>query len=107
MDESSRARGRPGHAGKFLVGVLLLGGVIAAVAINYCAGFNKPRAGDRPRLAYQERRPIDTGGFMAVLGHLNPWTASASLEQVRDSFQRAGYRNIEQIDQILKRSNVP
>jgi len=44
---------------------------------------------------------------MAVLGALDPWPRSASLEQVRDSFQRAGYRNIERIDQILKQANIP
>jgi len=107
VNKTPKPRRAKGSLAWALIALVLLLSVAAMFVMKYPRGSAASRAGDRPRLAYQERRPIDTGGFMAVLGKLDPWPPSASLEQVRDSFQRAGYRNIEQIDQILKRSNVP
>jgi hypothetical protein len=62
---------------------------------------------DRPALTFQEKKPIDTGGFTAVLPMLEPWPPSSSLEEVSRYFKRVGYRNIEKIDQQLAQPGFP
>jgi hypothetical protein len=89
------------------IGLLLLGVVAAVAIIRYSRGAASPRPGSRARLSYRAKEPLDTGGFTAVLPMLKPWPASASLEQISDSFHRAGYRLIDQIDQSLARQPRP
>jgi hypothetical protein len=54
---------------------------------------------------YQEKKPMDTGGFMSVLPMLDPWPPTASLEEIRSHFKGVGYRKIEKIDRFLASSS--
>ena len=55
--------------------------------------------------AYQPRRPVDTGGFFNVLGHLPQWKPDASLEEISNIYRGLGYKNIEVIDRSLSDSS--
>ncbi len=96
--------GRTGRTTALIAAVLGLifassGG--ALVWLRYAGGNVRRPAGKRPRLAYKERKAIDTSGFMAVLPTLPRWKESASLEEVREAFRGAGQRDIAQIDANL------
>ncbi len=73
---------------RLLVGLLLIGVVIAPIVIRYSRGSDAPRPDKRARLAYREKAPLDAGGFTAVLPTLKPWPPSASLEEIARSFER-------------------
>jgi hypothetical protein len=78
----------------------------ALVWLRYAGGNVRRPAGKRPRLAYKERKAIDTSGFMAVLPTLPRWKESASLEDVREAFRGAGQRDIAQIDANLAMPSI-
>lgn len=61
----------------------------------------------RPALRFQPRIFVDSSGFSAALSTLPAWSEDASLEELREHFDRAGYRQIEQIDQQLAAPVVP
>ncbi len=70
--------------------------------------FTGPRPAEplRARLAYQERKPLDTGGFLALLTMVDAWLPSATLDQVRDSFGHAGHRAITKLEQAIDRADT-
>ena len=86
-----------------LISLVLLGVVVAAAVVANSRGPDVPRRDHRPRVAYQKKLPLDAGGFTAVLPMLETWPPSASLEEISHSFQRAGYRVIERLDQDMAR----
>ena len=69
--------------------------------MRYTRGAATPRPAGRARLAYQEKKPLDAGGFSAVLPTLRPWPPSASLDGIANSFRQPGYQLIDRIDQGL------
>ena len=89
-----------------LVG-LVLAAVSCAVAIAY---HSKPAerliAAPKP-LVYQEKKPVDTGGFTAVLPTLDRWPPTASFEEIGRVFKDVGFRNIEKIDRQLAAPGFP
>jgi hypothetical protein len=90
-----------------LPGGLIAALLIAAVVIGYP---RKPvaRSTTTPKaLSYHEKRPVDTGGFSAVLPSLDRWPPSATLEEISGYFKRVGYRNIEKIDRQLAEPDFP
>jgi len=92
---------RIGKALKPVAALLVLLAVAAVVVIRYSRGSpGRPTADHRPR-KYQEKKPIDTSGFMAVLPSLEPWLPTASLKEVAQVMRGAGYRKIDRIDQQL------
>jgi hypothetical protein len=88
---------------RFLLGLLLCGIVVGAGVMKYTRGSDPPPRDKRPRLVYREKAPLDAGGFTAVVPVLEPWPPAASLEEISRSFQRAGYRLIDRLDQDLAR----
>jgi ASPIC and UnbV/FG-GAP-like repeat len=87
----------------FLIGLLLLGIMATAAVMKYSRGSATPRSSNRARLAYRQKAPLDAGGFSAVLPTLRPWPPSASLDEISNSFRRAGYELIDRIDRGLSR----
>jgi hypothetical protein len=86
--------------------VLMLSAVMAGAVLWHSRGSATP-GGYRPkRLAYQARKPIDTGGFNVVLPMLKPWPPAASLAEIADAFRGVGYRDIEQLDQALAQPDL-
>ncbi len=90
-----------------VIACLALGGVLWAVAIGYPRGPADQSAGPPKRLSYQEKKPVDTGGFTAVLPTLERWKPYASLEEISHHFQRVGFRNIEKINRQLAQPGFP
>ena len=86
---------------RFLIG-LLLTTAIGVGAWKYHARSTAARpATVRRQLAYEPRRPLDTGGFKAAVSFLKPWGANTSLQEISESWQRVGYRTIEGVDAQL------
>ncbi len=59
----------------------------------------KPEA--RRGLVYQPRRVVDTAGFLSILGRLKRWNASATLQEIAESWRGEPARNLERIDRSL------
>ncbi len=57
-------------------------------------------------IGYEPRGEIDASGFTTVRSYITPWNATATLEEVRDAFDRIGYRAIGQLDQKLVGANT-
>jgi hypothetical protein len=55
----------------------------------------------RRQLAYEPRRPLDTGGFKAAVSFLKPWGGDATLEEISQTWQDVGHRTIEEVDKQL------
>ena len=84
--------------------------VMAALAALWFAYPRKPpeqTARVPKELSYQEKKPVDTGGFTAVLPTLDRWPPSASLEEISSYFKGVGFRNIEKIDRQLAQPEFP
>jgi hypothetical protein len=86
-------------------------GLIAAVAGSLTV-FGGHRSAPRPPISqppasYQEKKPIDTGGFTAVLPSLEKWSQNASLDEIGQIFTNVGFRNIERLDRMLSRPELP
>ncbi len=60
---------------------------------------SKPAA--RPPLVYLPRRQVDTGGFASIMGRLKRWSASATLEEIAESWRDEPARNLKRIDREL------
>jgi hypothetical protein len=105
-DQKSSTGNRVAIATLFVVGVLLAG-VAAAVVFGYSRGStSRPTFERRPR-KYQEKKPLDTSGFTAVLPTLERWSPSSTLKEVAQVMRGAGYRNIERIDKQLAQPGFP
>src|SRR5262249_46145751 len=104
---STTSKHPSGRVMKSLLVFIVLAIVSAVGVLRYLRGSADPRPGVPQRLAYQERRAMDTGGFNAVLQMLKPWPPSASLQEIADAFRRVGYRDIDQLDRSLARPELP
>jgi ASPIC and UnbV/FG-GAP-like repeat len=92
---------------RIAIALVLVGGVAAAVAFKYPRDSVSTHRVNRPTLTYRPKKPVDTAGFSAVLPILEPWPTTASLTEVSRHFERAGYRNIDKIDQAFAQDQVP
>ncbi len=96
------------HLALWLVlGCLVLAGVLSAVMIA-----NRRKPADRPTgpskaLSYHEKKPVDTGGFTAVLPTLDRWPPDATFEEIGRVFKGVGFRNIEKIERQLAQPGFP
>ncbi|HVC97967.1 MAG TPA: hypothetical protein VND64_30125, partial [Pirellulales bacterium] len=52
-------------------------------------------------LSYQARRDVDISGLKSISFERIRWDADTSLEEIARVWRRAGYQNIEAIDEIL------
>jgi hypothetical protein len=52
----------------------------------------KPSVPGRKALGFRPREMIDASGFWLVMSNLDPWTPTATLENVRDSFRNTAIR---------------
>jgi hypothetical protein len=93
-------------AAKLGLALLAVGAAIIA-ALKYSIGSAAPSRAPGRKIAYQPRKPMDTGGFTALLPRLKPWSRDGSLEEVRNAFQGAGHANIALIDKILAHPELP
>ena len=83
---------------RLIVVVVLTAAVVAGAGIFYSASSvpHVPVEGARPE--YQPRRVIDTAGFTAVVSTIEPWEPDASPGEIGRAWDRAGFRNIAEID---------
>jgi hypothetical protein len=96
-----------GLATRLAMAVLLVGAAGASVAVIHARRTGAPPAvPSQPPRSYQEKKPIDTGGFTAVLPSLERWKQDASLQEISRFFEKVGFRNIDRIDEILNRPEL-
>jgi hypothetical protein len=93
-------------AAKLVLAMLVVGSAGTAV-VHYSTHSANPRSALAKKLDFQARKPMDTGGFTALLPRLKRWPPAASLEEVSNSFRGAAAANIAQIDQILAHPELP
>ncbi len=91
---------------RLVAGLILVALIAAAIFYSAPASVTHP-AGPRRQLEYKPRRPLDTGGFFDVMGHLPGWKPEASLEDVANVWRQVGYRDMAMVDQALADSRVP
>jgi hypothetical protein len=80
---------------------LVLVGMIAATLLAMSRGTARHRAGVRRPLAFKPRRPLDTGGFFDVMGHIPRWQSEATLQEVADAWRHVGYRDMKMVDEAM------
>jgi hypothetical protein len=98
---------RAGGFAKLMAGLLLFATAIAGGVFAYSRSHGDTRPSHRPQLAFRETKSFESGGFTSVLAMMESWPATASLEQVRDSFRHAGHKSIEKLDREFARSDLP
>ena len=54
-----------------------------------------------------ERVYIDSSGFSAALTVLPTWSEDSSLDEIRELWQKPGYRQIERIDALISQPLLP
>ena len=66
------------------------------------SGPTAPSFARRSSRAYVPRyEPLDTSGFGALPYVMRPWKPAASLEEISQTWQRAGFKGVEVVDQRL------
>lgn len=78
----------------------LLGGAIVAAAFGGMGLIVYLRSTAPPAIAYEPRKLLDYSGSALLTKNIT-WNPNATLGEIRDAWQRAGYRGIEQIDRVL------
>ncbi len=87
---------------KYLAGMILTGAIGTAAWMYLTPSAAGPGLVNRPGIVYQARPAgIDTSGYGTAVTSLLPWYPTASLADISHSWQRVGYRCIEQIDTAL------
>jgi hypothetical protein len=96
------------HLNRWLILVCLVGsGAASAVVIGYPKKPALRPSAITKALSYQEKKPVDTGGFTAVLPSLDRWPPTASFEEIARIFKGVGFRNIEKIERQLATPEFP
>ncbi len=89
---------------------LLLGGLAASAAGIATLSWWKGRSSNEPtlkpssdlkQLSYRQQKISDTSGYVAITTVIPPWKPTATLKEIGNSWQRVGYRNIEELERIL------
>jgi hypothetical protein len=106
MKSTHTKRKQAGRFTRLMAGLVLIGAAIAGGVFAYSNRNGETRPRHLRPLAYRERKPVDSGGFMAVLPMLDRWPTGATLETVRDSFRDAGHRSITKIDHAIAGPNL-
>ncbi len=106
MSAITGRRNRVGFTIRVVAALGMLGAVAASFAVKSARRAAPPVAALPPPSSYQEKKPIDTGGFTAVLPGLERWKDNASLEEISQVFRNVGFRNIERIDRNLARPGL-
>jgi hypothetical protein len=87
-----------------LVGLSLMV-VVAVVALTYSGAVTHAggSAAGAPNASstFEPRKRFDTGGFLSIAEDLPRWGPDATLEEISLIWERAGYRNIAEIDETL------
>jgi hypothetical protein len=104
LERKSRSASRTAVLFCLVLGALVSG---LGVAIGYVKRPPARPVVNREAISFLEKKPIDTGGFTAVLPTLDRWPPTASLEEISAHFKRVGFRNIEKIDQQLAQPGFP
>jgi hypothetical protein len=81
-----------------LLGISLLSG-LALFLIIPGAGSSSSEQPTAPVLSYRPRMDIDSGGFLTAFRGLQPWQDPTSLEEIREAFDKIGYRCIRELEQ--------
>jgi hypothetical protein len=93
----SKQAGR--HARRLLFVAIL---VIAAVAVVWTLFHGStPSPPDRSHLQYAPRMEIDTSGYSTVQEQIDPWSGTATLEEIRATWEDVGHRKIAAIDRLV------
>jgi hypothetical protein len=88
---------------KQLILVVVLAVAGGAIGLYLCLGAPQAdQTGPKESLAYLPRQPLDTSGFLFALQGLKRWTDPTSLEQIKQAYDRVGYRNVAEIDKALE-----
>ncbi len=64
-------------------------------------------AKDQAKLRYAPRQPVETSGFLAVFGSIEPWRPDASLEEYAAAYERAVPRGLAFMDKCLETGTHP
>jgi hypothetical protein len=108
MNPMQQRMPRPVFFLKIAFGLLLISAIAYAawnlVGLDRTAS-SQDRQG-RPKLQYLPRRWVDTSGFSQVVKNLKRWPDSATLEEVRNCWEKAGYQGIALMDRQLANSFV-
>jgi FG-GAP-like repeat/ASPIC and UnbV len=102
-------RGHHYLAGTMLAGLILAGVIAIVVLMTFSRGtsvHSSTRASER-KFDYRPREAVDTVGFASIVDRIPPWAPDTSLEEMSRIWDRAGYRNIEEIDRALADSTLP
>ncbi len=75
---------------------------------HHAGGASVPPVAGRSSLAYTPRySPLDTSGFGALPYVMHRWKPDASLEELSTTWQRAGFKGVEVVDQRLAVADRP
>ena len=103
----SRISRRGAGMAKVLIAIALLAAAIVGGVLNRDRLLPRAPRPDRKKLAYQPRKPIDTGGFNVVLPMLKAWPRDASLAAIAGVFRGVAYRDIEELEKMLASPDLP
>ncbi len=62
---------------------------------------DRPIAGSGNPVTFAPRIALDTSGFGAVANKLKPWAPYATLQEVKEFFDKPGYRVVASLDRVL------
>src|SRR5438552_12902406 len=88
-----------------LVGILVVVAVLGTVLVAAFDWYATPQKEDAP-LRYSPRREMESSGIEAVTRKLKPWKPDASLEEIRQVFQRTVDHEAHALEEFLARSDL-
>ena len=91
-----------------LIILLSLCGVVAATwwFWQHTGRTKQPTEPTIARPNYKPRKPIDASGVFAVTKSIPPWAPDATLEELGQTFSRAGFKLMDQADQYLQNAGL-
>jgi ASPIC and UnbV/FG-GAP-like repeat len=97
MSTQSPTRNRPRRVATFWF-CLVPSLAIVAFASTRMLGVFRPTPVNRSALTYEERKPFDSSGFVAIIGSVKPWSSNASMAEIADAWRDLGPRTNQSID---------
>lgn len=92
---------------KPLIGLLLLGGAAAIIAICGSTRDSETASPPASEIAYQPRQGIETSGFIAVFMNITPWSAHATFEEYAEAYDQAIPKGLAPLDRYLDTGQFP